>query len=415
MRTSADAPCSTLIRPMHMQPGSIVRIVSSSTRRIEGRRRVARPLGHRPLPMTLNVMLIACGMVPMPVMAPKGAGAASADAGGASCAAKPPLSPLEAIRRGRDLQYLRSGSLATLSPAAQTSLDGVLCDEQQRRCLLITEKDHIARLLPPAITRDRDNPLLLEWSFLRMLPPDWYAIVFETSTGRYRAMPESKLRLDGYPPVSRSAADPERAAGYTDYRKLRLVLYPPGWRFFMLGMHAPLMEPGVWPSAAQVQYTGYRLVHAPRAQKRLSGMLMTECPREKLDEGMDIEGNIIVRQIDEVYWVAADGAFDDRHWRAIVTDAAVACTCFTAALQLRYHLFATVLGRVGTWAGCVSHHRLVDPLTDHHRDYGRFIEYPAQWLEHREGDPGWAATRELWQRWGTQEELDAVSVWIQSA
>jgi hypothetical protein len=56
------------------------------------------------------------------------------------------------------------------------------------------------------------------------------------------------LRLEGYPQPHTG----ERVDGFVSPNQLRLVLHPPAWRFFLLGLHTVLGAPGVWPTAPEV-------------------------------------------------------------------------------------------------------------------------------------------------------------------
>ena len=118
---------------------------------------------------------------------------------------------------------------------------------------------------------------------MRLLPPDFYVIVFALSTtpGTYRAVPEDKLLVDGYPVASRSPADAARLAGFTSQKELRVVLYPNALRFFWAGLHEPLQADGAWPSARAVLQSGYILKpevrNALAAKLALSSAGRTRC------------------------------------------------------------------------------------------------------------------------------------------
>ena len=152
--------------------------------------------------------------------------------------------------------------LLVLARMQPSNIDGVLCEaEGEKRLYVITEVEHIARFFPPAVTRDRENNLLLNWEFLKLLPPCWYALVFplQAEPGRFRAVPEGKLCLDGYPSPSGKATDADRAAGFSSRKTLRLALYPSAFRFFWAGLHEPLRLAGAWPAVPQVMMTGFAL------------------------------------------------------------------------------------------------------------------------------------------------------------
>lgn len=152
------------------------------------------------------------------------------------------------------------------TPAAQ--LEGVTCDDGEHRCYVLTEKEHLSVFLPTTVTRDRLNSLLITWELLKLMPPAFYVIVFALSKqpGQYRAVPDSKLLLDGYPQASRAADDAERVAGFTDAKALRLVLYPNAIRFLIADLHAPLRAEGAWPTTRQVQTDGYLLTELVRTE-----------------------------------------------------------------------------------------------------------------------------------------------------
>lgn len=79
--------------------------------------------------------------------------------------------------------------------------------------------------MPSAVTRDRKNGLLIDWSFLRFVPPQFYVIAFVvTDSGKLRAVPDDRLALDGYPEASRTKADALTAAGFRTREDLRLVM-----------------------------------------------------------------------------------------------------------------------------------------------------------------------------------------------
>ena len=127
---------------------------------------------------------------------------------------------------------------------------------------LLTQKEQLSSFLPAAVKRESSaTPLLPEWEAVKLLPPAWYRVVFElkATPGRYRAVAESKLLLDGYPAASRSPTDADREAGFVSQKELRLLLYPNALRFFHLGLHEVLRAEGAWPPARQVMMRGYEL------------------------------------------------------------------------------------------------------------------------------------------------------------
>ena len=176
-------------------------------------------------------------------------------------------SVLDALDSGRALRSLHGGVVTELKAAsANVFIEGcdIACGEAEDRVFVLSEVDHISRFLPPDITREA-HCTLLDWSFVKLLPPDWYHIVFlETSSGRYRSMPEAKLCLDGYPPAVTRAGDPENAAGFRTKKDLRLAFRPNAFRFFWMRLHEPLRAG--WPTAPQIMRHGYLLEPAARAE-----------------------------------------------------------------------------------------------------------------------------------------------------
>lgn len=155
---------------------------------------------------------------------------------------------------------------------------GVTCDDGEWRCFLVEQKDMLHSIVARAEgSRHAKNPLLLEWNVLRLLPPSYYHIVFIRSSGSvaYAAIPEDALPIDGYPSVPANG-HALRSAGFNDIKQLRLVLYPPAWRFFELGLHEPLLAPGAWPTSTMVKQSGYELTSSPR--DALQSKLTVACP-----------------------------------------------------------------------------------------------------------------------------------------
>lgn len=166
---------------------------------------------------------------------------------------------LDALREGHALQ--RDGVLLPL--AAQADFEA--CSEFSGSSsigYLLTLKEQLTAFFPTNVRRESSaTPLLPEWGAVKLLPPASYRIVFElhTTPGRYRAVAESRLSLDGYPAASRSPTDAERQAGFASQKALRLLLYPHALRFFHLGLHDVLRVEGAWPSARQVMMRGFEL------------------------------------------------------------------------------------------------------------------------------------------------------------
>ena len=173
---------------------------------------------------------------------------------------------MDALEAGRALKVSHNGAVSELHAAStSTFIDGcsITCGEGEDRCFVLSEVDHISRFLPSDITREA-HCTLADWGFVKLLPPDWYHIVFlDSLSGRYRSMPEAKLCLDGYPPAVTKAGDPENAAGFKTKKDLRLVFRPNAFRFFWLRLHEPLRA--AWPTALQIMRHGYLLEPVGRA------------------------------------------------------------------------------------------------------------------------------------------------------
>ena len=176
-------------------------------------------------------------------------------------------SVLDALEGGRALKASHNRMVTELQAASSsTFIDrcSITCGEGEDRCFVLSEVDHISRFLPPDIVREA-HCTLVEWSFVKLLPPDWYYIVFlDTSSRRYRTVPEAKLCLDGYPPAVTKGGDPENAAGFKTKKDLRLVFRPNALRFFWLRLHEPLRA--AWPTVPQIMRRGYLLAPAGRAE-----------------------------------------------------------------------------------------------------------------------------------------------------
>lgn len=179
------------------------------------------------------------------------------------------LEPIvDAINAGRNPKAMHHGAVVELMAATPSTFistgSGVAVGDGEARCYLLAEVNDIALFLPKSIVREL-NCTLMSWELLKLVPPEWYVIVFkDRATGRYRAVPESKLAVDGYPPAVTKANDPEHAAGFTNKKELRLVLYPNAFRFFWGGTHETLKT--IWPTARQIMSRGYVLpVEARRA------------------------------------------------------------------------------------------------------------------------------------------------------
>jgi hypothetical protein len=153
---------------------------------------------------------------------------------------------------------------------SESAFDGVACNESESRCFVVTESEILSVLLPGGVPREPGNKLLISWDYLKLLPPAWYSIVVEMPGSnlvgrptRYMAVPEDRLKLDGYP-------------GSGEIGSLRLVLYPNAWRFFMMGLHEPMRAEGAWPTATQVMQRGFTLPEKTRDE--LAALLDVGCP-----------------------------------------------------------------------------------------------------------------------------------------
>ena len=174
------------------------------------------------------------------------------------------LEPIvDAINAGRNPKAMHHGAVVELMAATPSTFistgsgSGVACGEGEARCYVLAEVNDIALFLPKSIVREL-NCTLMSWELLKLVPPEWYVIVFkDRATGLYRAVPESKLAVDGYPPAVAKANDPEHAAGFTNKKELRLVLYPNAFRFFWGRVHETLKP--IWPTARQIMSRGYVL------------------------------------------------------------------------------------------------------------------------------------------------------------
>ena len=168
---------------------------------------------------------------------------------------------LEALASGREPRALAGDAEITLHRAAASSLDGIKAGDGESSAFIFTDREHLTHFLPKRVTREGKYNLLVSWAFLKLLPPDWYAVVFQLKDEprKYRAVSESKRCLDGYPQASKSPSDPETAAGFANMESLRLVLFPNALRFFWYGLDEPLRVDGAWPTTREVQQHGYTL------------------------------------------------------------------------------------------------------------------------------------------------------------
>lgn len=95
--------------------------------------------------------------------------------------------PWQALEAGRD-PISTQGRQVTL-PRCKSFDDSVSFDDAERRCYLLAEPEHLGScFLPAALTRESGNRLLPSWEWMRLLPPEFYVIVFALSAtpGTYR-------------------------------------------------------------------------------------------------------------------------------------------------------------------------------------------------------------------------------------
>ena len=171
---------------------------------------------------------------------------------------------LEALAGGRDP---RKGARSLVRAQASALVDVTCSADGEGRGYILTEVKDLSDFFPTALTRDRKNNLLPDWEWVKLLPPDFYRIlhVDTRSSGCFRAVPESKLSVDGYPTPSSKADDPDKAAGFANRESLRLLLYPNAFRFFWYELHEPLRAEGAWPTATQIMRRGFVLEPTVRA------------------------------------------------------------------------------------------------------------------------------------------------------
>jgi hypothetical protein len=176
-------------------------------------------------------------------------------------------SVIAALDAGRDPKVAQNKQEFTLNRAEQTTLEGFSCGAGEERWYVLAAYEDVGRFLPASVKRrDPDAACLPLWDYVKVLPIEWYSIVYELKAmpGVYRAVPDAKLSLEGYPAASRSRKDAETAAGFATRTDLRLALRPQALRFFWLGLHEPMLETGAWPTTRVVWTHGYRLSHATR-------------------------------------------------------------------------------------------------------------------------------------------------------
>ena len=89
-------------------------------------------------------------------------------------AAAPEESLWDSLLNGRDPK--RNG--VELARAQPSSIDGVVCDAEEQPLYILTEVQHISLFFPTCVTRDRKNNLLLDWEWLKLLPPDTYILLY---------------------------------------------------------------------------------------------------------------------------------------------------------------------------------------------------------------------------------------------
>jgi hypothetical protein len=174
---------------------------------------------------------------------------------------EPTESILDAINSGRNPKVTVKANERELPQAP----GNITVGDAKERCYHFADQDDLAHFLPTTVMREPNCPMLIGWHLLKLVPPDWYAIVFADKQGLLRAVPDHKLMLDGYPPAVIKGGDPEHAAGFTNKKDLRLVLSANALRFYWLGLHEPFRQPSSWPTTREVMKRGYVLKEATRA------------------------------------------------------------------------------------------------------------------------------------------------------
>ena len=140
-------------------------------------------------------------------------------------------SVLDALAGGREPSAVLDDAVVKLRRLDCSMVDGI--DDWEGDAFLITEPAQLSLFLPKRMTRQPKLPLLLNWKFVKLLPLDWYRLVFPLSwqPERYRTAAASKLRLDGYPQAA-TKGDDDTSAGFRSANDLRIMLSPNALRFF---------------------------------------------------------------------------------------------------------------------------------------------------------------------------------------
>lgn len=178
-----------------------------------------------------------------------------------------PESIPDALDAGRDPKVVQGKDEFTLRCAEQESLDGITCGEGEDRWYVLAAYEDVGRFLPLSVKRrDPDAPSLPLWNYVKVLPIEWFSLVYEVmdTPGKFRAVPDEKMSLEGYPAASRSKKDPDTKAGFATRENLRLALRPQAFRFYWFGVHEPMLEAGAWPTTRTAWSGGYRLSHETR-------------------------------------------------------------------------------------------------------------------------------------------------------
>jgi len=165
-----------------------------------------------------------------------------------------------------------------------TDATTIVCDNEEHRCYVPASRLHLCPIVattkPPwcsdrmtllGVTPlpsdggwlykdDRKNTAVLRWSLVNLLPTEWYRVAYERKRGSQplmAALPgDTSLPLGAWPPLQGAGAVSKatKQDGYAP-ESVRLVLYPPAWRFFRLRMDVPLRMPdALTPFGTRGQY-----------------------------------------------------------------------------------------------------------------------------------------------------------------
>ena len=65
-----------------------------------------------------------------------------------------------------------------LTAASLKAEADITCGAGEARCYLLADQDDLALFLPKAVTREPNCSLLVDWNLMKLVPPDWYRLVF---------------------------------------------------------------------------------------------------------------------------------------------------------------------------------------------------------------------------------------------